>query len=41
MIKKIRFAASSGGHLEEISRLVEIRDKYESFLVTEEGGFYG
>ena len=36
---KICFAASSGGHLEEISRLKEIEKKHESFLVTEEGGF--
>ncbi|MDE6209331.1 MAG: polysaccharide biosynthesis protein [Lachnospiraceae bacterium] len=36
---KICFAASSGGHLEEISRLVEIKDKYDSFLVTEKGSF--
>ena len=39
MVKKICFAASSGGHLEEISRLREIRDRYDSFLVTEKGGF--
>lgn len=40
MIKKICFVASSGGHLEEISRLVEIRNQYQSFLVTEKGGFH-
>lgn len=39
MIKKVCFAASSGGHLEEIAKLVDIKDKYESFLVTEEGNF--
>lgn len=39
MIQKICFAASSGGHLEEISRLKEIRDAYDSFLFTERGGF--
>ena len=33
-IKKICFAASSGGHLEEIARLREIESKYESFLLT-------
>lgn len=36
---KICFAASSGGHLEEISRLKEIEKKYDNFLVTEKGGF--
>lgn len=38
-LKKICFTASSGGHLEEISRLSSIRDKYESFLITEKTGF--
>ena len=36
---KICFAASSGGHLEEISRLKEIREAYDSFLVTEKTDF--
>lgn len=40
MIGKICFVASSGGHLEEISRLVEIKDRYDSFLVTEQSGFH-
>ena len=35
---KIAFLASSGGHLEEISCLYPIAKKYDSFLVTEEGG---
>ena len=39
MINKICFAASSGGHLEEISRLKEIRDAYDCFLFTERGNF--
>ncbi len=39
MVKKICFAASSGGHLEEISRLREIRDSYNCFLFTEQGSF--
>ena len=39
MIKKVCFAASSGGHLEEISRLREIRDGYDCFLFTESGSF--
>ena len=32
--EKVCFLASSGGHLEEISRLVEIEEKYDNFLVT-------
>lgn len=36
---KICFCASSGGHLEEISRLTNIEKKYDSFLVTEKGSF--
>jgi beta-1,4-N-acetylglucosaminyltransferase len=39
MAHKICFVASSGGHLEEISKLVEIRERYESFLITEKGAF--
>ena len=39
MIKKVCCAASSGGHLEEISRLREIRDGYDCFLFTESGSF--
>ena len=34
---KLCFAASSGGHLEEISRLEKLRKNRESFLFTEEG----
>lgn len=37
--EKVCFLASSGGHLEEISRLVEIEEKYDNFLVTEKGKF--
>ena len=37
--KKVCFVASSGGHLEEISRLKEIESKYDSFLVTEKSDF--
>lgn len=36
---KICFAASSGGHLEELSCLKELADKYDSFLLTEKSGF--
>lgn len=39
MEKKICFAASSGGHLEEIACLKPIAEKYDSFLLTEYGGF--
>jgi len=39
MAKKVCFVASSGGHLEEISRLREIESKYDSFLVTEKSDF--
>ena len=39
MSKKICFAASSGGHLEEICRLREIEKSNDSFLVTEESDF--
>jgi len=36
---KICFAASSGGHLEEMACLREIESNYDSFLVTESGSF--
>lgn len=36
---KICFAASSGGHLEELACLREIESNYDSFLVTESGSF--
>lgn len=39
ILKKICFAASSGGHLEEISRLKQIQEEYASFLLTEKGGY--
>ena len=32
---KICFAASSGGHFEQISMLKPLMEKYDSFLVTE------
>lgn len=35
-MKKICFAASSGGHFEQISMLKPLMDKYESCVVTEE-----
>lgn len=40
MAHKICFAASSGGHLEEISKLVEIEEENESFLITEKSDFH-
>lgn len=39
MMQKMCFTASLGGHLEEISRLVDLRNQYDIFLVTEKGGF--
>lgn len=39
MEKKVCFVASSGGHLEEISRLRKIESRYASFLVTERSDF--
>lgn len=37
--KKICFIASSGGHVQEISWLFDLREGYDSFLVTEENEF--
>lgn len=37
--KKICFVSSSGGHLEEISRLKDIEKKYDNFLITEKNSF--
>lgn len=37
--KKVAFVASSGGHLEEISRLKKIEAKFDNFLVTEKSDF--
>lgn len=39
MIRKMCFTASLGGHLEEISKLAELENQFEIFLVTEKGGF--
>lgn len=39
MVKKVLFVASSGGHLEEISRLKRIAGEYDNALVTEKNGF--
>jgi UDP-N-acetylglucosamine:LPS N-acetylglucosamine transferase len=36
---KVAFVASSGGHLEEISKLKEIERMYDCFLVTEKSDF--
>lgn len=38
-LNKVCFAASSGGHLEEIARLKDVAMGCDSFLVTERGGF--
>lgn len=34
--KKVCFAASSGGHFEQISMLKPLMDKYDSFVITEQ-----
>lgn len=36
---KICFAASSGGHFEQLMMLKPLMDKYESFVVTERTGY--
>lgn len=36
---KVAFVASSGGHLEELSKLKTIEKMYDCFLVTERSGF--
>lgn len=40
-MNKVCFAASSGGHLEEIASLKEVAEGCESFLLTEKGNFRG
>lgn len=37
--KKICFAASSGGHFEQLMMLQPLMEKYESFVVTEKTGY--
>ena len=37
--KKICFAASSGGHFEQLSMLKPLMDEYDSFVVTEETAY--
>lgn len=39
MEKKLCFAASSGGHFEQISMLKPLMEKYESCIVTEETNY--
>lgn len=39
MSKKLCFAASSGGHFEQISMLKPLMEKYDSFVVTEETAY--
>lgn len=39
MAKKICFAASTGGHFEQLMMLKPIMDKYESFVLTEKIGY--
>ena len=38
---KICFAASSGGHFQQLMRLGPLMDKYDGFIVTEEAGNTG
>ncbi|WP_026528500.1 PssD/Cps14F family polysaccharide biosynthesis glycosyltransferase [Butyrivibrio sp. VCD2006] len=38
-VSKVAFVASSGGHLEEISKLKGIEKRYDCFLVTEKSDF--
>ena len=37
--KKLCFAASSGGHYEQILMLKPLMDKYKSFLITEKTAY--
>ena len=37
--KKVCFAASSGGHFEQLSMLKPLMDEYDSFVVTEETAY--
>lgn len=37
--KKVCFAASSGGHLEQLLALKPLMERYDSFIVTEETGY--
>ena len=39
--KKVCFAASSGGHFEQLSMLKPLMDEYDSFVVTEETAYNG
>lgn len=39
--KRICFAASSGGHLEQLLALRPLMERYDSFIVTEETGYDG
>lgn len=39
MAKKICFAASSGGHFEQLLMLKPLMDKYDSFLITEDTSY--
>lgn len=39
MTRKICFAASSGGHLEELAQLQQLANKYDSFVITEKNNF--
>ena len=36
---RVAFAASSGGHLEQLLRLKPLMERYDSFIVTERAGY--
>ena len=40
MMKKICFAASTGGHFEQLMMLKPLMDKYDSFIITEKTNYY-
>lgn len=39
MVKKVCFAASSGGHLEQLFMLKPLMEQYDSFIVTEKTSY--
>ena len=39
-MKKICFAASTGGHFEQLMMLKPLMDKYDSFIITEKTNYY-
>lgn len=39
LMKKVCFAASSGGHFEQLMRLKDLMEKYDAFIVTEKTNY--